>query len=376
MHGAHEPLAFRNRLFRFLVEQEGFTAIALESGFTEAINARPFVERGEGVVASAVRSGLPGLDEYSETRELLQWMRDYNASAASRGRRPIRLYGIDMAAGGRLSGPRRTIDSALTYLSGADPVAAQTIRSSLNDALPPIDSRDLGSLSTTAQAQFEAVIEIIAKALRANRQSLIARSSREDYGWALHNLDVARQLAKCLPVTPLAGADMNHWAHATECRDAAMAENVQWALHNEGEKGRLLVFAHNGHVMAAKDDGRRMANVPEKPPLMGLPLRRAYGNGLYIVCVVAATTSEGLLRAKPLETGSIERTLAGVNLPLLFLDVRTARQNMDAFAWRSTIRSVGANVSAQGLITLETAVDGIVFVNTLTPAVQYSSVAR
>jgi erythromycin esterase len=28
MHGAHEPLAFRNRLFRFLVERMGFTAAA------------------------------------------------------------------------------------------------------------------------------------------------------------------------------------------------------------------------------------------------------------------------------------------------------------------------------------------------------------
>src|ERR1700749_1596110 len=48
MHGAHEPLAFRNRLFRYLVERMGFTAIALESGFTESINARTFVEGGRG----------------------------------------------------------------------------------------------------------------------------------------------------------------------------------------------------------------------------------------------------------------------------------------------------------------------------------------
>src|SRR5882762_7369931 len=47
-HGSHEPLAFRNRLFRFLVEQMGFTAIALESGFTESSSARSFIEGGEG----------------------------------------------------------------------------------------------------------------------------------------------------------------------------------------------------------------------------------------------------------------------------------------------------------------------------------------
>ena len=44
MHGAHESLAFRNRLFRSLVERKGFTAIALESGFTESISARPRIQ--------------------------------------------------------------------------------------------------------------------------------------------------------------------------------------------------------------------------------------------------------------------------------------------------------------------------------------------
>src|SRR5258705_13186074 len=35
-HGTHEPLAFRNRLIRFLVEQMGFTAVGLETSFTES----------------------------------------------------------------------------------------------------------------------------------------------------------------------------------------------------------------------------------------------------------------------------------------------------------------------------------------------------
>ena len=111
-----------------------------------------------------------------------------------------------------------------------------------------------------------------------------------------------------------------------------------------------------------------MANVRDKPPMMGFHLRRAYGRDLYIITLVCATTSGGLLTAKPLEEGSIESTLAGVGLPLMFLDVRMARQNKDALTWLSTRRSVNANVSSQTLITLSTAVDAFLFVNTLTPA--------
>ncbi len=45
-HGAHEPLALRNRLFRFLVERMGFTAIALE----QVVIARTVPDVGYSVV--------------------------------------------------------------------------------------------------------------------------------------------------------------------------------------------------------------------------------------------------------------------------------------------------------------------------------------
>jgi len=121
-HGVHEPLAFRNRLFRFLVEKMGFTAIALESGFTESISARSFIEGGEGDAETAARTGLSsGFGRYLENRKLIQWMRDYNVAASSAGHRRIRLYGIDLTAGARVSGPRRAINSALTFLTPAIP---------------------------------------------------------------------------------------------------------------------------------------------------------------------------------------------------------------------------------------------------------------
>jgi erythromycin esterase len=371
MHGAHEPLAFRNRLFRFLVERMGFTAIALESGFTESISARSFIEGGAGDAETAARTGLSWQGAYSENRELIQWMHDYNAAASSAGHRKIRLYGIDMTTGGRKNGPWLAIDSALTFLSRADPATAQKIRDSLGDSVSGIDAREFGSLPPGAQTEFDTSIKAIAQAMRKSRKSLIGRSSDDEYRWALHNLDVARQLAKCLPVTPPPPpkGSLSLWAPAMTCRDSQMAENVRWALENEGQQGRLLVFAANGHVMSAKEDGRRMANVRDKPSMMGLHLRRAYGKNLYIITLVCATTSGRLLTAKPLEAGSIEGTLASIGLPLVFFDVRMARQNPGALTWLATRRSTNANVSSQTLITLSTAVDAFVFVNTLTPAI-------
>ena len=304
-------------------------------------------------------------------------MRDYNAAASSAGHRRIRLYGIDITAGARENGPRLAIDSALTFLSRADPTTAQE-NPAFIERQPPGNRTPVNSVHCRQprQAELDTSIKAIAKAMQKSRKSLIARSSDEEYRWALHNLDAARQLAKCLPLTPPPKADISAWPPVMTCRDYGMAENVQWALENEGRQGRLLVFAANGHVMSAKEDGRRMAKVREKPSMMGLHLRRAYGKDLYIIATRLCDQLRGTSAAKPLEEGSIESTLAGVGLPLMFLDVRMARQNKDALTWLSTRRSVNANVSSQALITLSTAVDAFVFVNTLTPAILPSDKAR
>ena len=57
-HGTHEPLAFRNRLFRFLVQDMGFTAIAIESGLTESEGVDRYVTGRPGELQDVVRKGI------------------------------------------------------------------------------------------------------------------------------------------------------------------------------------------------------------------------------------------------------------------------------------------------------------------------------
>jgi len=345
-----------------------FTAVAFESGFTESGRVVEFIGVGPGDAQSIVATN--SIPRHLENGELIQWLRDYNAAATSTGHRKLRFYGIDMTTGGRLNGATISLDYALAYLAKADPSAAQEIRDSMVN-LPKADDRGLGPLSDVAQAEFEAGIKSIASAMQASRKRLIARSSEEEYRWALRNLDAARQLAKCLPVTPLKSGTKIAWAVASTCRDAAMADNVQWALQNEGRKGRLLVFAHSGHVMSTLGDGRSLKEVPIKPPLMGFHLRKVYGDDMYVIAMCTATTAGGLHPAKPLEEGSVELTLAGLGVPRFFLDLRQARNHEELKRWLTTPRSTLANVDAQGIITVSTAVDAFVFVDPLTPAGRY-----
>ena len=371
MHGAHEPMAFRNRLFRFLVEQGGFTAVALETGFTEASSADSFVRGAPGEPQSVLPNGL---GRFRENRELIEWMRDYNAAAAAAGHHRIRYYGLDLTLGGGVGGPRRAIEYALAYLSRAGAAEAVRIRSSLGDSLPPSDNRTFGMLSQPALTALDDTIPKIAKAMANNRRSLIAHTSVEEYGWALHNLEVARQLSKCFHLTtPKSFKEIQYSAPVMACRDRSMADNVQWIVGNEGPKGRVLVFAHNGHVMNAKEETRRMASVRDKPLQMGFHLRRAFGKRLLIIAMSSAAVSAGLPTPHPAEEG-IDDALARVGLPRMFLDLRMARQDPAALAWLSRKHPMFGETNA--LITPSTAVDVFVFVDRLTPANQSSDSAR
>src|SRR5882762_7844386 len=79
-HGTHEPLAFRNRLIRFLVEQMGFTAVGLETSFTESYSLERFVAGGSGELRSTVREAMSwGFGNFPENEELIQWIREHNA---------------------------------------------------------------------------------------------------------------------------------------------------------------------------------------------------------------------------------------------------------------------------------------------------------
>ena len=86
-----------------------------------------FVRGGPGDAQSVALHGLTsGFGHLIANRELIQWMRDYNAAAAKTGQRRIHFYGVDLTAGGRISGPRRAIDDALAFIERAD--SAEEVR--------------------------------------------------------------------------------------------------------------------------------------------------------------------------------------------------------------------------------------------------------
>jgi hypothetical protein len=117
-HGTHEFFVAKHHLFRYLVERKGFTVFAIEANqlATERINA--YVHGAPDTVERAM-GGLFGVWYKQEVKDLIEWMRAYNARAP---KQPLSFVGFDM------QDPQQPMDSLVAYLRRHDPAIADEVR--------------------------------------------------------------------------------------------------------------------------------------------------------------------------------------------------------------------------------------------------------
>ncbi|MFN0180295.1 MAG: alpha/beta fold hydrolase [Gemmatimonadales bacterium] len=335
IHGAHEPLALRNHLFRYAVTHLGFTAIAIESGFTEGVLVDRFVQGGPGDIDSVISVGFTsGFNGYPEQRELIGWMREHNARAA----RKVHFYGIDVPGDvGGYDGAARTIEAVLAYLDRAAPTAAAALRSRLDPLTNRFTMAGYPRYSSAEREQLRLSLDALERVLRTDSSRLTRATSPVELATARRTAWNAQRLRESLALRTVdaagnPGAIGPRVRGAIRLRDSVMFENVRWVLAQQGRGGRILVFSHNGHAM----------NLPlvfpaTGPPMtmMGQRLRAWLGSQLLIVGT-AAHRYEGLtapyldararpsLDSVPSDLSSFDAALGQLGLGSFALDLRTA----------------------------------------------------
>ena len=148
-----------------------------------------------------------------------------------------------------------------------------------------------------------------------------------------------------------------------------MADNLRWIMAREGTRGRLLVFAHNGHVMNSPARGTGILSVfAQAANQLGVYLRSALGNDLVIIGTSSAANGPGL-PAATIDSSSLDASLARVGFRRFLLDLRTSHNNREAREWLSQPRLLRANFGAFYYnVPPASAFDVLVFIDTLTPA--------
>ncbi len=355
-HGTHEFFVAKHHLFRYLVERKGFTVFAIEANqlSTERINA--YVNGATDTVEKAM-GGLFGVWYKQEVKDLIEWMRAYNARAP---KQPLSFVGFDM------QDPQQPMDSVVAYLRRHDAAIADQVRELLAPHREAWRKGDYPRPAEGEGALWQANAER-AQELIAQRMLDTPPDNALERRWALQN---ARVVVQC--------AAQAHDPWNPSIRDSCMAANIAWTLAQQPEGTRMAVWAHDGHI------GRTGF---ASGTSMGAHMLRLFGDRLRVVGI---GTYDGSYRATrgfadhrpmdarcfPAPLGSLEEAMhraLPTHASALLLDVRALAADTTS-TWihdPRPVRSIGYSAFDFGFeqpTVLATQFDAVLMIDRTTPS--------
>ena len=324
LHGGEDILILRNQLFQHLVEAHGYSAIAIESSFPRAHLVNEYLAGCGPASYEAVQDAgfSHGFGRLNTNRELMEWMRHYNADPTHRIK--LQFYGFDSPT--EMMGsdsPRQVLHFALDYLASIDEALGQEYRSRIDSLLGPdaawenpaamMDPAQSIGLSPEATALRIETEELIAD-LQARRPELVAKSDESHYLEAAQYASVARQLLNYHAA--LARESGERIVRLLGMRDALMADNLAYMMLRERGRGKVLVFAHNSHLQRGKAELQLGSDVYTWWPV-GAHLHEMLGSRYAVIgSAVGESLANGI--GQP-ESGTLESRLTAVPGPVRFL---------------------------------------------------------
>lgn len=240
-HGNKEFQQLRLDVLQALVEKYGVRAFALEGDFggCEAINR--YIHGEGGTAAEALSATGFAIYRTEEMENLVEWMRDYNASATQGD--DLRFYGFDME------------QRAYTY---------RYLLEALQKA--NIDTADFEKLWSSEADDY---VDGYTAEQRTQIITAVKNQLSPEDAQAIHFADILLQNIEL-------GKYIDDSAELNAQRDRMMAENTLWILQQEQARGnsRILISGHNNHIMQCENAGT---------PVLGSLLAENLGDGYFAI---------------------------------------------------------------------------------------------
>jgi erythromycin esterase len=346
-HGTSEFFAFKDRLYRYLVEKKGFTVFAMEANWGAGLNVDRYIKTGRGTVQQAVASLGFWTWNTPEVVDLVLWMRSYNAAP---GEHPILSF-----AGFDLQDPSDAIGYLAAYLRDKNPA-------------------ELPDARTALACVIDSVAGYPAKPIAGCRQGVAAFGDQLSSLPPLPESAIAREaITNILQYLDLSTATASGMFAGAETRDRFMAQNVEWLATQAYPHAKIALWAHNGHIGATAELSYHS---------MGIYLRRRFGADYYTIGqTFGSGTVRALVHGQGLKAVTIPPTqndttaaLFGPLYAVAFLDLRglplgTPLQNF--FSSSHGIEEIGGAVDPQHppypmQIVVPSSFDGLVYIPTST----------
>jgi erythromycin esterase len=243
-HGTHEFYTWRTELTKRLVEEKGFSFVAVEGDWPACYRVNRYVkgypDGGENAesVLHAFERWPTWMWANREVAALAGWLREHNRPLPPA--RHVGFYGLDVYS---LWDSMRAV---VQYLERIDPPAAQQARRAYA-CFDPYDDDEQRYASATALVPTSCEDEAVAmlQTLRAHAHAY-REDGRDAYFDAEQNALVARNAERYYRAMVRGGA--TSW----NVRDRHMVETLDRLMAHHGTKARAVVWEHNSHVGDAR----------------------------------------------------------------------------------------------------------------------------
>ena len=243
-HGTSEFYRWRDLLSRRLIEERGFSFVAVEGDWPDCYRVNRFVRGAEDAGASA-KEVLHAFARWPtwmwanrEVEHFVSWLRHHNDLGPPD--RAAGFYGLDVYS------LWESIEAVTQYLDRVDPEAARGARRAYRCFDPyHEDAHEYARATALVPTSCEDEAVATLRALRA-RAPQYREDSRTDYFNAEQNALVARN-AELYYRTMIRGGSTS-W----NVRDTHMVETLERLMDFHGPGARAIVWEHNTHVGDAR----------------------------------------------------------------------------------------------------------------------------
>lgn len=232
-HGTSEIFTMKHRLLEYLANETNVGVFAMEAYMPEAYKINDYVLHGKGTPEDCVYGMKFWTWRNEEVVNLIKWMKAYNETHTKK----IRFEGFDMQSS------TQALENIRAFVLLQSDSALKSECDTLNRSVEVVE---------TATQQGTITEPLVAAAIR-NAQTLYNRlslkvSANNSSPEKERILQDCRIVLQAMTIISLYVAQQPT-AVASLYRDSCMAENIRWIASQTNPDERIVLWAHNGHIM-------------------------------------------------------------------------------------------------------------------------------
>jgi erythromycin esterase-like protein len=321
-HGTHEFYEIRAELTKRLIAEDGFTSIAIEADWPDALRVHRYVQSlsddGDAQIALSDFKRFPQwMWRNTVVVKFVEWLRQWNRA---HDRSQAGFYGMDLYS------LHSSIAEVLRYLDRVDPAAARRARQRYACFEEFGDPQLYGYAAGTGAAEpceDEVVTQLMELRKRAGEIMGGGKQAGAEFFYAEQN---ARLIANA---ERYYRSMFKGRASSWNLRDQHMAGTIQSLLtHLDSGRTKIVVWAHNSHLGDA-----RATEMSKRGELnVGQLVRDKFGGDAFLIgfttyagTVTAADDWDAPAKRKRVRagmSGSYEELFHATGVPRFWLDLR------------------------------------------------------